>query len=100
MEIIKQLVTKIDDELEDAEKYIDCAYKVKDKYPSLADVYYKLSIEEMNHMTILHAQVVNIINEYKKTNEVPVAMQAVYDYLHDKQIEWSTKIKIKQTNYK
>lgn len=100
MEIIKQLVTKIDDELEDAEKYIDYAYKVKDKYPSLADVYYKLSIEEMNHMTILHAQVVNIINEYKKTNEVPVAMQAVYDYLHDKQIEWSTKIKIKQTNYK
>ena len=88
MEIIKQLVTKIDDELEDAEEYINCAYKYKERYPSLADTFYKLSVEEMNHMALLHAQVVNIINEYKKTNEVPSAMQAVYDYLHERQIDY------------
>lgn len=100
MEIIKQIVEKIDDELEDAEKYINCAYKEKSKYPTLADTYYKLSLEEMNHMNMLHTQVVNIINEYKKTKEVPPAMQVLYDYLHERETKWATKIKFKQENYK
>ena len=100
MEIIKQLVTKIDDELEDAEKYIKCAYKVKETYPTLADVYYNLSLEEMKHMTILHDQVVRIITEYKRTNEVPIGMQTLYDYVHDREVKWAAKIKAKQDSYK
>ena len=100
MEIIKSLVEKIDDELEDAEKYIKCANKVKDKYPALANAYYKLSTEEMGHVTILHDQVVAIINDYKKTNEVPANMQALYDYLHARQIKWASKIKAKQDSFK
>ncbi len=100
MEIIKSLVEKIDDELEDAEKYIKCAIKVKATYPQLADAYYKLSMEEMGHVTILHDQVVKIINEYKKTKEVPPAMQTLYDYLHARQIKWAAKIKGKQDSYK
>lgn len=100
MEIIKQLVTKIDDELEDAEKYIKCAYKVKETYPALAEVYYKLSLEEMKHMTMLHDEVVRIINDYKKTNEVPIGMQTLYDYVHDREIKWASKIKAKQDNFK
>ena len=100
MEIIKQLVTKIDDELEDAEKYIKCAYKVKDKYPQLAETYYTLSLEEMKHMTMLHDQVVKIINEFKKTNEVPAGMQTLYDYVHEREIKWAAKIKAKQDGFK
>lgn len=100
MEIIKNLVEKIDDELEDAEKYIKCAIKVKEQYPSLANAYYKLSTEEMGHVTILHDQVVNIITEYKKTNEVPPAMQVLYDYLHGRQVKWAAKIKAKQESFK
>lgn len=100
MEIIKQLVTKIDDELEDAQKYIKCAYKVKESYPLLADAYYKLSVEEMGHVAILHDQVVKIINDYKKTNEVPTTMQTLYDYLHERQIKWASKIKAKQESFK
>lgn len=100
MKIIEQLSEKIDDELQDAEKYIKCAYRVREEYPDLAAVYYKLSLEEMGHMTQLHDQVVKIINEYKKTNEVPAAMQALYDYLHKRQIKWAAKIKAKQDSYK
>lgn len=100
MEIIKQLVGKIDDELEDAQKYINLAYKTKDSYPQLADVYYKLSLEEMGHMTMLHDQVVKIINDYKKTNEVPVGMQVLYDYVHEREVKWASKIKAKQDNFK
>ena len=86
--------------MEDAHKYIKCAYKVKDEYPQLAEVYYKLSLEEMKHMTALHEEVVRIINNYKKDHEVPQSMQAVYDYLHEKQIKKSSKIKAKQEQFK
>ena len=74
--------------------------KVKAQYPVLADTYFKLSMEEMGHVTMLHDQVVKIITEYKKTAEVPPAMQTLYDYLHGRQIKWAAKIKSKQDSFK
>ena len=100
MEIIKKIVSNIDDELEDAQKYIDCAYKEKDSHPTLAELYYKLSIEEMKHVDMLHEEVVRVISEYKKTNEVPAGMQAIYDYVHEREIQWASKIKYKQSNFR
>jgi rubrerythrin len=100
MKIIRDLVEKIDEELTDAEKYIDCAYKVKDDYPDLSAVFFRLSKEEMVHMQTLHDQVVRFIELYKKDHEVPADMKALYDYLHEKQVEWSLRIEFKQKNYK
>ena len=74
MVIIKKISEKIDEELHDAEKYIKCAYKVEDDYPQLADVYYKLSLEEMKHVTMLHEAVVAIINEYKRKYYMTICM--------------------------
>lgn len=99
MKIIRDLVEKIDDELMDAEKYIKCAYKTKDEYPELSAVYFKLSKEEMVHMQTLHGQVVKIIEAYKATNPIPESMQVLYDYLHERQMEWAEKIELKQKNY-
>ena len=100
MEVIKRIVKKIDDELEDAEKYINCAYKEKEEFPQLAELYYKLSLEEMNHMSLLHDQVVKIITEYKQSHEVPAGMQTLYDYLHEREMKWAAKIKAKQSTFK
>lgn len=100
MEIIKNLSEKIEDELEDADKYIKCALRVKEDYPQLAETYYKLSLEEMKHMAMLHDEVVKIINDYKKTNEVPVGMKAIYDYLHERHIKYASKIRAKQDSFK
>ena len=100
MEIIKSVVEKIDDELLDAEKYIKCAYRVEEDYPQLANTYYQLSLEEMKHVTMLHESVVTIINEYKREHEVPEGMKVLYDYLHERQIKWATKIKAKQEQFK
>lgn len=100
MEIIKQISEKIDEELHDAEKYIKCAYKVDEEYPQLADTYYKLSLEEMKHVTMLHESVVGIIEEYKRNNSIPPGMQTLYDYLHDRQIRKAAKIKAKQEQFK
>jgi hypothetical protein len=100
MEIIRRISEKIDEELHDAEKYIKCAYRVEEEYPQLADTYYQLSLEEMKHVTMLHDSVVKIINEYKRDNEIPEAMQVLYDYLHERQIKWASKIKARQEQFK
>ena len=100
MEIIRKVTEKIDDELMDAEKYIKCAYRVKAEYPQLADTYYQLSLEEMKHVTMLHDMVVRIIDAYKQNHPVPEGMQALYDYLHNRQIKWAAKIKSKQESYR
>ena len=100
MQIIGKISEKIDEELMDAEKYIKCAFKVQDEYPQLADTYYQLSLEEMKHVTMLHGEVVKIIEELKRTKEVPEGMQVLYDYLHERQIKWAAKIKGKQEQYK
>ncbi len=99
MEIIKQLSEQIDDELDDAHKYIKKALKEKDKYPQVAETYFRLSNEEMSHVDMLHGVVVSIINELRQTQEVPPAMQAVYDYLHQRQIDKAAKIKAKQGEF-
>ena len=75
-------------------------YKVDEEYPQLADTYYRLSLAEMEHVTMLHDNVTNIINEYKRNNEVPEAMQILYEYLHERQIKWASKIKAKQEQFK
>jgi len=100
MEIIRKISEKIDEELEDAERYIKCAYKVEDDYPQLADTYYKLSLAEMDHVAMLHDNVVSIINEYKREHELPEAMKVLYEYLHNRQIKWASKIKSKQEQFK
>ncbi len=100
MQTIKMLVEKIDDELEDAEKYVKLACKNKESDRELADTFYRLSLEEMGHMNMLHDQVIRIINDFKKTSEVPAGMQTLYDYLHDRQIKWAAKIKARQDSYK
>jgi hypothetical protein len=99
MKEIKKIVEQIDEELEDAEKYIKCAYRHKVYNPSLADVYYHLSLEEMNHVTILHEASVKLINEYSAKGTIPEGMQTLYDYLHDRHIKWARKIKTRQEQF-
>lgn len=101
MQIIKKLSDMINEEISDSEKYIRCAINNKEKYPALADVFARLSDEEMKHMTLLHDQVVKIIEDYRKTEgEPPVAMMAVYDYIHERQIEHVAAVKVLQNMYR
>ena len=91
----------IEEELEDACKYVKAALLYKTDRQSLAQTFYSLSMDEMKHFNILHDEVVKAINEYKSTGaEVPADMQAVYDYVHKKHIEKAGNIKILMDAYR
>ena len=101
MKIISKLSDLIEEELGDSDKYISLALNIREDYPNLSSTFYKLSVEEMGHVNMLHDQVVSIISEYRRTHgEPPEKMQAVYDYIHEKHISKANEIKIAQALYK
>ena len=94
MKLIEKLSDMIEEELEGACDYGKAAVKYKDEYPMLAKTFYDIATQELQHVTLLHEQVVKIIEDYRKAKgDPPASMQAVYDYLHDKQIEQANKAK-------
>lgn len=101
MTIIKKLVKMIDEELEDARKYAECALKMREEYPGLANVYYTLSLDEMKHMNMLHGEVVKLIENYKREKgEPPAAMMAIWEYKHEEHIDAAEEIAVVQAMFK
>ena len=101
MKIIRCLDEKIEEELEDAGKYIELAMKWKAEEPETADLFYELSTEEMGHMDKLHQEVTELISDYRKDNgEPPKEMMTLYEYLHEKHMKTATEIRIRQRMYK
>lgn len=101
MKIIKELSEHIEEEIEGAEEYIKAAIKYKHEYPSLANTLYEMSLDEMHHMNLIHGEVVKLIEEHRREKGTPpAAMLAVYDYLHEKQIEEANEVKMYQSQYR
>ena len=101
MKVIKVLSNKITEEIGDAKSYAKLAIEYKEEYPDLSRTLYSLSTQEMEHMNKLHAEVTDIIRRYRETNgEPPADMLAVYEYLHNEQIEKALEVKTLQAMYK
>ena len=101
MQSIKRISEMIEEEIEDASRYADCALKHKNEDSELAETFYALSTEELRHMSMLHDQVVRMINEYKaKHGNPPEGMLAIYNYLHERHIDDVMEVKARQMMYK
>lgn len=101
MKIIEKLSEKIEEELHDAECYAKMAIEYREEYPELARIANNLSAQELDHMSSLHAVVVNIIDQYRRTNgDPPADMQAVYDYLHRKHLDKVAEVSVLRSMYK
>ena len=101
MKLIKTLSEMIEDEIEGAGDYIRLALQIRDEKPELARTLNSLSLQEMEHMKILHDAVASAIDEYRRTvGEPPAAMQAVYDYLHEKHINEAGEVKALQAMFR
>lgn len=94
MIVIGLLSEHIDDELEDACTYAKLALEYKDTEPELAQLFYKLSGDEMGHMEALHKNVVSHIEAYKKLKgEAPESMKFLYDFVHKREIARAGEVK-------
>jgi len=101
MKIIKKLSERIEDEIKDSKMYAKWAVEMKEERRSLADALYALSLDEMKHAMTLHGEVTAIISEYRAEHgEPPEAMLAVYNYLHERQMEKCNEAKNYQSMYR
>ena len=97
MKVIKCLAEQIEEELNDAEKYINLAMEWKGEQPETAALFAELSAEEMGHVDKLHADVTRLISDYRqKTGEPPKEMMTLYNYLHEKHMSHAMQIRVKQ----
>ena len=98
---IKKLSKMIKEEIGDAGKYADCAIRYREVDKTLADVFANLANEELKHVDMLHAQVVRLINNYKASHGAPPeSMQALYDYVHEEEMEAVKEVRVTLAMYK
>lgn len=101
MKLISTLEDLISEEISDSAKYARMAAELKEEQPGLAQVLYALSTQEDAHQAALHAEVVKIIDNYRKSHgEPPAPMKFVYDYLHKQHIEKLAEARRIQDIYK
>lgn len=89
MMVIRCLVEYMNEELDDAKKYVEAAGE------TLAATYLTLAGEEIGHFTKLHDQASRLIEEARsKGTTLPAGMMELYEYEHNKLIERMAAIKV------
>lgn len=101
MEVIKHLVELMDGELHDAKSSAKDALIYKAEYPSLAQMLYDRSNDELRHFASIQNEAQKIMAEWrKKHGDHDSKMIALYDYLHEKHIERAAEVKNYQSQFR
>ena len=97
MKIIRCLSEHIEEELQDANTYIEMALNWKNEDADEAELFYELSKEEMKHVDMLHEEVTKKIQAFIETEgNPPRGMQELYDWMHKRHMEEAMRIRVKQ----
>ena len=101
MKILKDLIEKMEDTLEEVEWYGEKAHHLRTDHKPLADSYIKVAEMHITIYNMLHSQVVSLIEEEKrKGTKVPSEMQAIWDYQHSRLIKEFAEAKYLIEEYK
>ena len=94
MKAIKEIVEDIREELDGAKHYAEKAVKMWDTDRDAATAYADMARQELSHADRLHGLAVKAINaERAKGVEPPAAMQAVWEWEHEKMIDATARIR-------
>ena len=100
MKIIKCLCEDIEATLDAAEHDIKKAIMYKEEYPVASKAFYAKSSALMDTIKLEHEAVVALIEGVKKEKgEPPASMMAIYDYMHERQINKAAAIRALQEMY-
>ena len=101
MKILKDLIEKANDTLEEVEWYAEKAHHLRSDHKSLADTYIKIAEMHISIYAMLHEKMVMLIEEQKKMGvAVPHEMQLIWDYEHEKLIKEFAEAKYLVEEYK
>lgn len=94
MKIIAHMSDMIENEIDQADCYVDAALDVQVEYPDVSNDYISLAQGNLDRIGALHNRVAKLIEIERKTNgEPPESMLKVYEYLHKKHINKVADIK-------
>ena len=100
MQVIKDLSEGIEATLDMAECNIQKAIKYKNEYPAAAKAFYTKASILMDSIKADHDAVVALIESHRKEKgEPPAPMMAIYNYMHERQINQAAAIKNLQDMY-
>ena len=101
MKLLKHLIEKADDTLDEIEFYAENALHHKTDHKALADTYNKIADMHITIYDMLHKEMVSLIDEYKRMGHTPPhEMMVIWDYEHEKLIDEFAKVKVIVDEYK
>lgn len=99
MKILKDLVAKMHDTLDEIEFYAREAYIIRATHKDLADTYAKVGEMHVDIYRHLHQRAVAIIEEERKKGVPPAAMLEIWNYEHGKLVDEFADAKVMLDEY-
>lgn len=101
MKIIKDMIKKSEDTLDEIEWYAEKAIHMKSTEKNIADIYIKIAEMHVDIFKMLHDKMVYVIDEYKRQgHEPPKEMLVIWDYEHEKLMKEFSEVKFMIEDYK
>lgn len=95
MKVLKDLVAKAHDTMDEVEWYAEKALHLKATHKELSETYIKIAEMHVDIYKHLHQRMVALIEEEKKKGiSVPEPMMAIWEYEHEKLVKEFAEAKV------